>query len=297
MPIQRLKIRMITQDSPAFAGADYVAARLRQLNDGFDAADALRPILPVPIGPNGIPLPPTIPQHDILNVYCAPEYFFRKQYDRSRNLKAGTAYTEQEKDTIKAALVQRSKRGPGGCLVMAGSIFWVVAGTGGWEVRNTVYVLHNGAQLLEYDKRHDCGELQTFEKIGTGGMYAFRPGVTQGTFNIAGLNCGVETCVDHDSGQLARKDKLTSLDLQFVLSNTVLIRRTSIAVHGRGYVVHCNAGPFGTRVYQNPFVDGGDIGPPLRGADGMMRHAFFDIPFPAAPAQVATAPKINMANR
>ncbi len=275
---------MMTQDSPDRNDlADDLNSRFQQLQNGFQTAEALGAPPPPPIGVAPVPPPPP---GTVLKIYLAPEYFFRKRCQRCQQNGIVSAYSEPEKNRVRGFLRDFSGRG-GGCLVIAGSVFWLPAAVGpaifgNRPVRNTMFVYYKRQLLLEYDKRNDCGELRGFEVDMD---YTFAPGATSGTFVVEGLNCGVETCVDHAFGQLRRRDGQQNLDLQFVVSNKVTLKGSSIAVQGRGYVVHCNAGQFGANVHHNPFDDNGRINAPQRQADAYQRHAWFDLPWPATPPQ------------
>jgi predicted amidohydrolase len=280
MPISRLQVFMVTQNSPDVNLADDVASRLQQLQNGFATARALPGHAAAPLAAPGT----------LLTVYLAPEYFFRKYCQQAKTSRVISAYTEDDKDAATAAMQLFSQQTSS--LLMAGSVFWVPSALGGWQVRNTIFIYYRGVLVLTYDKRNDCAELRDWELELP---YRFVPGNTRGTFAVDGLNCGVETCVDHQVGQLRRREGLDNLDLQFVISNTTTIHRTSVAAHGRGYIIHCNAGIFGTNVYQNPFDGDGSIGAPQRSADARLQHAFFDLPWPANPvAPQAGSGKLNV---
>ena len=117
-------------------------------------------------------------------------------------------------------------------------------------------VAHNGVLLLEYDKRNDCVELQKFE---TDLGYKFMPGTVHGTFTCDGLQCGIETCIDHDCGQL-KADGGANLDLHIVISNTVSIKPANVAAAPHGFLLHCDAATgrlasmgLGNSVFYPPF--------------------------------------------
>src|SRR5690606_9878861 len=107
-------------------------------------------------------------------------------------------------------------------------VLWIDSTTGSVFVRHSMFVFLNGTLIHTYEKKNDCNELQQFERAPTMPL-VFQPGVTAGLFATQGLSCGLETCVDHDLGQL-RQDGAIDLDLQIVLSNTVTIRTSSVRV-------------------------------------------------------------------
>lgn len=266
---------MITQNSNKLSAPDNIRSRVVQLQSGLATARAFGPPVPPPfIQPNTIPAAPP----RILKIYLAPEYLFRKHYKRSEGSGKITAYSQEEKDYAVNALQHMSRQG-GGCLVIGGSVFWTPPALGNFKpIRHTIYVFYDGQLLLEYDKRNDCGELWDFE-LSRG--YKFMPGARLGAFAVDGLNCGIETCVDHGLGQL-KNDAVRNLDLQFIVSNTVTVKPAFIVAKRQGYVLHCNAIVGGAAIYRYPFDAGTRIlGPPLCWGDVHGSNAFFDLPWPA----------------
>jgi predicted amidohydrolase len=266
---------MITQNSNKLNAPDNIRSRVVQLQNGLAVARGLGPPVAPPFFQQGIvPAPPP----RLLRIYLAPEYFFRKHHKRSESSGKLTAYTEEDKNYATNAM-QHLSRQAGGCLVIGGSVFWTPPVLGNFKpIRHTLFVFYDGQLLLEYDKRNDCGELWDFE-LSKG--YRFMPGSRMGTFVVEGLNCGLETCVDHELGQL-KNDAVRNLDLQIVISNTVTIRPSNIVAKRQGYVLHCNAIVGGASIYRYPFDAGTCIlDQPLRWADLNSSNAFFDLPWPA----------------
>ena len=79
-------------------------------------------------------------------------------------------------------------------------------------------------------------------------------------------------------------------ELKGFITNTVTIHISSVRAQPRGYILHCNAGPFGCRVYQNPFDQSGNVDGTTPGAGYASaqngRVGLFDLPWPAAPVPV-----------
>lgn len=281
----RIVVGMTSQDSPySNALADDVGSRLTQLSQALDAAFGLLPT-PVPQPPlaGGPPPPPPMPG-STLRVFLAPEYFFRKRVAACEAAGISTAYSRVEKDRIVAEMQVMSRR-LHNLLLIGGSVLWIDDATGSVLVRHSVFAFHAGRLVKTYEKRSDCNELRPFESVPRM-AYAFRPGQADGMFAAAGLNFGLETCIDHDLGQL-RSDGARLLDVQVVISNTVAVNPHNVVTHGLGYVLHCNAGPFGCRVYQDPCRAGDEI-TQAHGALACVRvnnnrMACLSIPWPAPP--------------
>jgi hypothetical protein len=193
-----------------------------------------------------------------LMIFLAPEYYFRKDRKRSEAAGVVSAYTAAEFKSVCEGLKTLSKTVKN-FLVVGGSVFYV-SDEKKLTVRHSVPIYYNGDQITPlYDKRNDCVELAKYE-VDLG--YTWKPGDAKGTFkintkNTAGqkvtLNCGIETCVDQDKGELQKTQK--DLDLDIIVSNTVSF--TKPAAKATGYVLHCNAsqtgvGP-GNFVYKTPF--------------------------------------------
>jgi hypothetical protein len=265
---------MITQNSNKVNVPDNIRSRAAQLQSGFAIARNLGPpVAPAFVQQGVIPAPPP----RLLKIFIAPEYFFRKHQKRSELSGKTTAYSEEDKNYATNAM-QHLSRQAAGCLVIGGSVFWTPPSIGKFKpIRHTIFVYFDGQLLLEYDKRNDCGELWDFE-LSRG--YKFMAGAKRGTFAVDGLNCGLETCLDHELGQL-KNDAVRNLDLQIVISNTVAIRPSNIVAKVQGYILHCNAIIGGASVYR-PFDVGNRITDPmLRWADVNISNAFFDLPWPA----------------
>ncbi|WP_425261085.1 hypothetical protein ACPOLB_09435 [Rubrivivax sp. RP6-9] len=232
---------------------DSVAHRLQDLSDAIDTAfDTIGPTVPVPVGAPALPL----------NIFVAPEYLFKKNDHRCKTGNQISSYTVDEKDQILAALGTLSASRPN-FLLIGGSVFWYEAlqKKHWWnkqprdEVHNTVAVFHDGNLLLSYDKMNDCGELSP-EIPAEAKKQTFVRGLQHGLFTCDGLQCGVETCLDHDKGELHAAG--TNLDIHFVASNTVSVTASKVACGAGGLVIQANACPprqaFGNNVYVHPFA-------------------------------------------
>lgn len=181
--------------------------------------------------------------------------------------------------------------------MIGGSVFWVDPDRGVF-IRHSIPIFHSGRRIYVYEKKRDCGELQSFETVPNL-PYLFRPGVVPGMFACQGLSRGVETCIDHDNAQL-RADGARDLDLQIVISNTVTIRPSSVRVAGHGYLLHCNAGQFGPRIYQNPFDQSGEVTattPGVRFVNQNGRTLLASMPGPARPVVPVNPGRLNVIRR
>ena len=171
------------------------------------------------MGPRNLP-------PDTLNVFLVPEYYFRK---------TGTdilsAYSDKEFKSICAALKNQSRLIPN-FLLIGGSIFWTPKDKK--IVRHTVPIYHAGREILLYDKRNNCDELNTFERNAG---YRWQKGTASGRFTVDGLRCGIETCVDQDYGELAKGGR--DLHLHCIVSNMTVVAHPAAAP--TGFVLHCNA--------------------------------------------------------
>ena len=263
MPVNRLIVGMLTQDSPARGAPDGVNDRINQLRAGMREAFQLIPAPPpLPAAP-GAAAPPAEPPGSTLRIFLAPEYFFRKNVERCRQAEASTAYTTAEKNAICTAL-QGMSRELDNLLIIGGSILWRDDSLGSAmarnsaTVRNSLPIYYAGTLIHTYDKRNACRELYDFEdwpKL----PYAFKTGAVPGVFDCATLSCGIETCLDHEKGQL-KGEGVRDRDLHFIVSNTVTLSSDNVVAQPQGYVLHCNAGAGGGKVYQRPFgLDNGRI--------------------------------------
>jgi hypothetical protein len=260
---KELLVGMCNLDGPIRIPSDNWQMRLQDLRNAMDQAFGLpvpnlySPPAPLALGPAPAP-PPT------LRIFLAPEYFFRKNRGRSQAASIPTTYTQGEWFGIQDGLLQLSQR-YANLLLMGGSVFWLPESRGRLvkkalhieraPIRHSIVVAHAGNLLLIYDKKNDCNELYQFE---TNLYYQFMPGMVAGTFTCDGLQCGVETCVDHATGQLA-KDGAANLDLQIIVSNTVAVHTPNVVANNTGFVLHCNANSsvltgVGTDVYYHPFT-------------------------------------------
>jgi hypothetical protein len=242
---KELLVGMYNVDGANRSPSDNWQMRLQELRIAMHQAFGLPvpnlypPPAPPALGAAPQPLP-------TLRIFLAPEYFFRKNWARSQAANFPTAYNEGEWFSIRDGLLQLSQLYQN-LLLIGGSVFWLPESSGRLvkkalhveraPIRHSIVVAHAGNLVLIYDKKNDCMELQQFE---TNLYYRFMPGVMAGTFTCDGLQCGVETCLDHDMRQLA-KDGAANLDLQIIVSNTVLVKPQNVIANNTGFVLHCNA--------------------------------------------------------
>jgi hypothetical protein len=239
-----------------------------------------------------------------LHVVMAPEYTFRTNpaavvrkatktwhngLDSSNNPKAGpdvfSAYKKSKETSTILSLMDREflinsiKAATTGrdVLVIPGTIFWAQTDpmykissvlkkktvTAPGIVRNTCDVIYSGRLIHTYSKLTDVHELDLFEA----GAYTFMPGVNLGTFEISGLNVGVEICGDHgkmrstmaarenpgsDEFEIQRKgiSMTTStgtdfgVDLHLLVSDGSFLASSNMAIRKGGFAAHTDATGF-----------------------------------------------------
>lgn len=117
-------------------------------------------------------------------------------------------------------------------------------------VRNVAYVYREGKRLLKYYKQGEdklgkkTRELKDKDKQSHTDI-KFIPGHKEGGFavDVAGagtLRCGLEICVDHAGGQLKFSESGKDVDLQFLLSDQIRVRKDRLTMRDGGYLVHAS---------------------------------------------------------
>lgn len=229
---------------------DAIVQRIADLDAAIDTAfTTLAPTVPVPAGG---------PFTSTLWVFVAPEYMFKKNNQNCVASNTVSAYSEADKDALRAEFVRLSQAKPN-FLLVPGSVFWKldIAKKHLWskkkkaEIRNTTFAYHDGNELFAYDKMNDCGELSP-EIPEESKKCRFVAGLSFGVFDCDGLRVGLETCLDHDKGMLKKNDE--KLDLHVISSNTVSYTPAHRSVKAGGYVLHANAlqQAFGCSIYPHP---------------------------------------------
>ncbi|MCB9554784.1 MAG: hypothetical protein H6707_01690 [Deltaproteobacteria bacterium] len=140
-----------------------------------------------------------------LDVLIAPEWLFVKEIAGKVSM-LSIAETNAVLDTLAAKTKGRDT------LVVPGTI----AVSDGTHYFNRLPVLHNGEQLLTYDKQSDGGDDAFARKNGL----SWRAGERRGVFRWRGMNVGVEICADHSSAKLkyALRGKET-VDMHILISS------------------------------------------------------------------------------
>jgi len=162
------------------------------------------------------------------DLLLAPEYSYRPRWPNC-------ILEQPQKDAyvneILDATVGKSM------VVVPGTFIWAK----GRELYNTAYVISDGRIILEYHKMtYSTGDRIIAEKNGI----TVKTGTEVGTFELRGLNYGLEIC--SDSGILFVKG-VRDLDIQILVSSgNVDIRMESVADEGHGII---NDGMRGVLIY------------------------------------------------
>jgi hypothetical protein len=198
-----------------------------------------------------MPAPALNPGEQWLPIFLAPEYFF------SRSATAHLMDT-QTSDHVYEKLPRLSSRYPQ-LVLMPGTIAFLKAVVTHAKNRstkyaarlasvdkpadqlyiahNTAYIFRNGGQIYKYRKQENVGEVSAHESLG--GRVVYVGGTHAGTFQIDGLNFGIEVCGDHDASSLAGSGAI--VDIHIVLSASVTIKPGKDAVREDGYLFHCDS--------------------------------------------------------
>lgn len=170
-------------------------------------------------------------------MFLAPEHLFRRSSTRMANLAADAA-------AIVHAVEQFSAGYPD-LMVVPGTIVWLeekkLAGYFGRKhlARNSAYVFCNGQLVFRYDKHHDAGELLAAETQNA----KFLPGQLMGSFDLWGLDFGIEICMDHAQERLVKQAKLQGtarFDIHMIISSTIHNIGNNLHVKDGGLVIHAD---------------------------------------------------------
>jgi predicted amidohydrolase len=136
-------------------------------------------------------------------------------------------------------------------MIVPGSIIWAeqepVMGKSGVKVKgtalNSTYVVHNGELIYTNHKKHNVGEVDSFETK----FFDFKPGKDGGTFDADSLSFGIEICADHGAIKNRLQDSQTAsnIDLHLLVSDGNSMNAP--AMRKGGYGLHCDRS--GTFVY------------------------------------------------
>lgn len=111
-------------------------------------------------------------------------------------------------------------------------------------VRSTAYVFQGGYCKFKYNKQGDFHEV-----LGGSNHFAYVPGVANGVFKLDNITFGVEVCLDHAIGFLARNYPGT-VDIHVVMSATVPINLANIKAGNGGHIIHADAVPTNSGVWK-----------------------------------------------
>jgi hypothetical protein len=101
--------------------------------------------------------------------------------------------------------------------------------------RNTAYVLLDGDIKLKYHKQGDF-----LEVLNSRGETVFVPGVSDGTFEVDGIDFGLEICLDHAAGFLSNLSNGSLPHIQIITADNVTLVPHHIHTKQNGYVLHAD---------------------------------------------------------
>ncbi len=148
---------------------------------------------------------------DILRIFMAPEWYFKKH----------PYHSENERDGILAQVCARSTEYPN-WLIIPGSVYWGRREGGVDKIWNTTYAISNGHVRHKYHKQHNGGDytaptmmpLDIGEQNGWMNVYTTwrgnpqappsLPGAESPFFQFDGLTCALEICMDTAMGTAMR---------------------------------------------------------------------------------------------
>jgi predicted amidohydrolase len=104
--------------------------------------------------------------------------------------------------------------------------------------QNTAYVMKNGRIVLKYHKMADGGEV--FKGDRADGMVVWVPGERKGTFNLDGLDVGLEICAERGAGILGKLG-VGNLDVHVLISASHPANPSSALTKDGGYLLHADA--------------------------------------------------------
>ena len=189
------------------------------------------------------------PEIEVRYLFVAPEYFLSAGSDAH-------IVTREDQQHILTSLRALSTRYPD-LMLIPGTLPYYrrrrvedVGKYPGFQHKyishNAAYVIHDSLKAYKHNKRHDAGEVLPNENRN--GKISYRGGTSNGQFNLAGVNIGLEICADHDVGVL-RAELIQYVDLHIVMSASVTLKLDNFCARDGGFLIHSNAGS-GHSVYQ-----------------------------------------------
>ncbi len=104
--------------------------------------------------------------------------------------------------------------------------------------QNTAYVMKNGKVLLKYHKMADGGEV--FREDRQDGMVIWVPGERKGTFQVEGLDVGLEICAERGA-EILQKWDVSDLDIHVLISASHPSGTVPARTREGGYLLHADA--------------------------------------------------------
>ncbi len=155
-----------------------------------------------------------------LYIFMAPEFYFAKTGAPGQRY-----FNKNQKEQIIEKLLPLSRQRQY-MLFIPGSILWKK----GKEVRNTVPVIYRGNLIVAHDKLVRGGEVNPDEQ----GAYKYKMGSKPCYFEIPNdvtngpgpIRCGLEVCMEHDLGILARYAKPTGKQYPDINDNASLQKKS-----------------------------------------------------------------------
>lgn len=127
---------------------------------------------------------------------------------------------------------------------------------------NTAHGMLNGQVVVTYNKQGNFNE-----EVGDDHLI-FAPGGRSGITEIEGIRFGLEVCLDHAMGTLARQCRADRpIDVQIVLSDYVDPNQAHQAVREGGYFVHASTNASFNGVWKK---DGGKLVPAIKLSEEMI---------------------------
>lgn len=178
-----------------------------------------------------------------LYVLLAPEYLFGKAYDENEKEKYADnfgIYSKQDKNMLIEELRQFSKNHPK-MLIIFGVSFITNENESNKKKRykNKAMIFKNG-EYISYNKKAESEDKMYTESSSI----EFIPGKKKGLFEIDGLRAGIEICADHSDAILSDSLDNDTVDLHFLISNSVRQIGSYVPIKKSGWLMHADPSTF-----------------------------------------------------
>jgi len=192
-----------------------------------------------------------------LNVFSAPEWFFRKQSE---------AFSKDEMAAIIAQLKRMSKSYPG-LLLAPGSIFWGVQDKNGkWIIFNCAPVLMNGRVVTFHCKSGEDDHLSYDEVWGpsqntplANNERASTRKLDKKIFEVGNLRMGMDICLDHTSNPVCFSNALPgseTLDVLLLEAASMHFHPDKSKISPGGVVIRCDGAQASANVGAQVLLNG-----------------------------------------